>query len=1192
MSDIFLRFIDPILESISEEASRRLLPKAAIEETNETELSSLFPIMFIKSDNEGETFSWHMTTNQRKYLIEKLQPQLPYINPGDYFDHWIRYEFKSGGLICYMRDTERKTEYITDFLSEEILIGKGYSFDKEHNKTLLNEATDKKLVKDVDVNEEFKWFENLWAFESTPFFYYKIFDKDNFVIYGLVPCHALKESRDINYRIEYMIKVKGLIDYSESFLKAGYSLKDNIEKSSEEIRSYALRSSVAAIMSRNKSHIHGSHIEHGLRNKMHTFENRLFERFCSEDAPFYGKIREKLDVQCGKCEGPSCHNRATRADLSSLSVTLPPEQQKLNQTKLAILMENLKEEAHKKMSFYRQRQDDLAARMATEWPTWGCTLDFYTHMILPLKQNPYILHFINLSENFCLKDMEINFAYSENSQIKWTSEYFSKPIEKRNIDLIDWALYLLTSVTDVKFGQSELGNFLTSKTTKEQAQSNNEIEKWELDHENRKPCLVSLRDADIGAQAFFAIFEGIIRNASKHGIEIIDFYQKEFDNASLKVDDLCCAIKGDYNGQNAISSIEDLNNLLRVPNFVKNLSNESNELPKEIKKLIDETKEYRAKQFSELGENEKCRIKRLNRLLLEYKYTDKTPKHQKPFRTKMVFCEKWDDVEKLVEIDNAKSIDSEKYNFIVVSASRDFIKDNDGGERKIKVTGKEKNVEKTLVDFLKGQFKKEVIDETGKITGGNWGLKEIKICSAFVAGEGIDKANKEPVYLWIGKTKTDSDMWEDEKERLCYVVKMEKPKIALAVTTNEPANKDGWQGIRFESNKNSIFSKSTDYDFLYADKSLNLNDIINKYWFALPQRKIVDENISFDKEIKTPLKFGIELYKKTIAEYLQTIPPGKINLRLHFEDDETAGNWHAMLKSGDRPQPITKDENHEYKLRDGNNITLTLLSKGSKSHYDNDYQGHQILLNRHKKMRYLPIKIDNVRNKLDKPYYFQHLSGSDQFFSFLMSIKPSENSELAEYILMQILESTLLNILIIDERIAQTVVKTDVGEEFIAGKTPVKLAEKLYWLGMEVAKNIKIDDKEIWSLSSDDPSNKLVDFCVTTEKGNIKDITIMSPQKLPYHIILIHAERLKKICDELRMKSDEFVAHIREKYKNLHILVHSGRGRTDDIPKNAPFLEYSILERYVISEPSKYYLTQIALSAKGERNEPGLNNRS
>jgi hypothetical protein len=84
----------------------------------------------------------------------------------------------------------------------------------------------------------------------------------------------------------------------------------------------------------------------------------------------------------------------------------------------------LKEEAHKQLSYYRQRQDDLVARMATEWPNWGCTLDFYTHMILPLLRNSFIFHFINLSEGFDLQDMEIRFGHCLSGKLEFVSETF------------------------------------------------------------------------------------------------------------------------------------------------------------------------------------------------------------------------------------------------------------------------------------------------------------------------------------------------------------------------------------------------------------------------------------------------------------------------------------------------------------------------------------------------------------------------------------------------------------------------------------------------------------------------------------------------------------------------------------------------------------------------------------------------
>jgi hypothetical protein len=58
---------------------------------------------------------------------------------------------------------------------------------------------------------------------------------------------------------------------------------------------FALRSATAAIMARNKSHIHGSHIEHGLRNKMSSFEDIVAARLFGHQ-PFYNSLREQLNL--------------------------------------------------------------------------------------------------------------------------------------------------------------------------------------------------------------------------------------------------------------------------------------------------------------------------------------------------------------------------------------------------------------------------------------------------------------------------------------------------------------------------------------------------------------------------------------------------------------------------------------------------------------------------------------------------------------------------------------------------------------------------------------------------------------------------------------------------------------------------------------------------------------------------------
>jgi hypothetical protein len=95
------------------------------------------------------------------------------------------------------------------------------------------------------------------------------------------------------------------------------------------------------------------------------------------------------------------------------------------------------------------------------------------------------------------------------------------------------------------------------------------------------------------------------------------------------------------------------------------------------------------------------------------------------------------------------------------------------------------------------------------------------------------------------------------------------------------------------------------------------------------------------------------------------------------------------------------------------------------------------------------------------------------------------------------------------------------------------------------------------------------------EKGeNNKEVHI------PIHILLIHATRLNEIAKAYNMSNNELVDKIKKTIP--YVIVHSGRGKTKgDIPTNTPFIEYSTIQRYLLQQPSKFFLVQIALSAKG-----------
>src|SRR5439155_9670748 len=124
----------------------------------------------------------------------------------------------------------------------------------------------------------------------------------------------------------------------------------------------------------------------------------------------------------------------------------------------------------------------------------------------------------------------------------------------------------------------------------------------------------------------------------------------------------------------------------------------------------------------------------------------------------------------------------------------------------------------SLVDFLKQQFNEGIIDSKGKVSPGNWGIKEMKTCAAFLGGEALYAVNdREPKFILVGKT-IGSEFWEDGLNRICYVVRVEKPRLAIALLPEHKRPSEHWEGVRFVTALEDVFKGNVDYDFLYVDQ--------------------------------------------------------------------------------------------------------------------------------------------------------------------------------------------------------------------------------------------------------------------------------------------------------------------------------------------------------------------------------------
>lgn len=691
--------------------------------------------------------------------------------------------------------------------------------------------------------------------------------------------------------------------------------------------------------------------------------------------------------------------------------------------KLRFILDRIIESANKQLSCYRQRKEDLIARMATDWPKWGCGVDFYTFFILPFIKNPLLLHFINLSENVDLSKIIFKSGYYEaNGKITYIEENIKFNNNTIKADAVDLAIDPVTQSYKLNT------EFITK---------------------NRRPFLVRVRDADIGVQAFFSLLEGIMRNSAKHGIE-----EDKFD--------------------------------IRIIFF------ENAEMMKIFLNTNIQTN----------------------------------------------------------QIDN----EDKKYCYVLISINRDLISVND---KRRKVGDKE------LIEFLSDSLKEPIIDDsTGELMPGKWGLKEIKICAAFLSGADISEVNsKEPKFIVVDKNKI---LWND-KERLTFILKLEKPRYVLAVVPSSwNIDKKEWlaNGVKIvnsnEEFEDKIINDDTDYDFLYIDNSFfqQLEQLIQKYQNKLPQR-IINNNLTSDGNFKTFILSVFDLYLETLL----------------------VGNDFKFIIYFGSEYKNTEDINKWSKI--GCDYNFAFPSKPEDIFNGNEEK--QIFIVSHKKINNIFTNAEeNLRiNNHKKAYYFQHASHSDPFFSFLRALNPEIDDFHSRLVLRQVVESSFMNIMIIDERIAQSLLNMKSPDE-----PEITLREKLYWMGIYVAQGVKVcDDNVIYWI----PKEEYFDIpkkrtCLINLEDIINQDKPLKIDEQEIHILIIHLTRFNEIFDKVKNiynKKDDFVKVLKKKVK--HVIVHSGRGNTKgDMPSNTPFLEYSIVQKYILQEPSKFYLTQIALNTKGD----------
>jgi hypothetical protein len=226
------------------------------------------------------------------------------------------------------------------------------------------------------------------------------------------------------------------------------------------------------------------------------------------------------------------------------------------------------------------------------------------------------------------------------------------------------------------------------------------------------------------------------------------------------------------------------------------------------------------------------------------------------------------------------------------------------------------------------------------------------------------------------------------------------------------------------------------------------------------------------------------------------------------------------------------------------------------------------------------INLGEVLRAKQSPLFYEMTSYHNAFFSFLYAVDP--DSFHAQYLLRQLVESALLRVLVIDDRVAGTIWGRQDRDQKI---------KALRYMGIFIARKITVDGQEKPITLAGEQQESAWGWVNLhlQEDGSITKIEIdngedSAPTPVEFDVLFIHQTIFEnKIAPSRKEKPEEKNKWVSKcKQKIPYVIFHSGRGKQPELlPENAAFLEYSALQEHLLQEPSKFLLTQIALSAKG-----------
>jgi hypothetical protein len=515
-----------------------------------------------------------------------------------------------------------------------------------------------------------------------------------------------------------------------------------------------------------------------------------------------------------------------------------------------------------------------------------------------------------------------------------------------------------------------------------------------------------------------------------------------------------------------------------------------------------------------------------------------------------------------------------------------------------------------------------IINESGNIVQGNWGMKEMRICASFLRGIKIsdyETQHKPPVITAVAVPKKENA----NEASLGFEFYIPKVKNLLIVSKNldsEINKKEDLKkiGIYIEKDISKIIDLQNRGVFTHEFVAIDVDDKENKkfiqenslllpykLFFISGQNKNLDEIINLFKEIRYDLYIknsisdsekknlkNLIISKDELQQWLtqngnftinnvqyQNCPPAE---RVYLE---ICKRWNIYIhKSASLP----KDGIYFIKKVEDNLFfsDLKLPSEKLSEDFLNNCKNNILLLHRYDRFNEIkekePLAIIPFAHGKSDP-----LTRTKEEISNKIQNNQFDFAYIKDY--FSIVEIGSCNIIIIDERIFDEAKKI----RNICG-CDVNFAVSWYLQNVAIFNLDKgTDDKSFnltcYKIGPKGELNQTLDKPYEITFGNSSSKNEFS-QCLPehfknkVHFMIIHQNIISpKIGGKEKFK--EFINSLPDEYKPWYVIITSGRGHPsqNEMPENTKFLDFSTLRSVVIDRPDKFLLTKILSGLKEAR---------